>query len=353
MTIIDSFFQYKVLYANGYIWLYSSHFLIKLNATTLATISTIDILTPLASAEGGEIVLYANKFYIIDRAWTNLPPADHFWYVTVFSAIDGSLIDQHQFFDAARVHCETPGSAPGLSGEFPYSFVDGALLIHRGTELVTPWETQPRQVIYKFDLATGEQTVLYFNKRVSRYPQGAIAGEMAWGHGTSLALESSWGRSASLPFNYVFSLGYRNSNNPLQPGVGYTVVGAEVYEAATANIKNYAEAIFTRNAVVTASPAHNATDFPAAYALDVTFMLPGRFLGVAYSDAENGVGPGGADLFADVSDACAARIELWSVRKYEDENELSHDVDSLQRHVIQTEFYGFGVNFGNHFGGLT
>lgn len=125
-------------------------------------------------------------------------------------------------------------------------------------------------------------------------------------------------------------------------GYGFWGTSAIVNTADWSQL-NYADAMLVKTATVTAAPDKNIAGFPAAAWLDIEFDVPGAFQFTTTSTARAGSGPEDATLFSDVSDACAVRIMLWSVN--------STGLQSWQQHTVETELYGFGVNFGNHFGG--
>lgn len=126
-------------------------------------------------------------------------------------------------------------------------------------------------------------------------------------------------------------------------GYGFWGASAIVNTVTWAQL-NYADALLVKTAVVSAAPDMNIAGFPAAAWLDIEFDVVGAYQFTTTSTARVGSGPGDAILFSDVSDACALRVMLWSVN--------SAGVQSWQQHTVETELYGFGVNFGNHFGGI-
>ncbi|ENU32456.1 hypothetical protein [Acinetobacter parvus] len=99
-----------------------------------------------------------------------------------------------------------------------------------------------------------------------------------------------------------------------------------IYDIRTWNLIEYNNAILVKSADVSLAPEQDKVGFPPAAYLDIEFDVPGAFYFETTSTAEAGTGPNGAVLFADVSDAVAVKVELWSVRL---------GLESHQKHMVE------------------
>lgn len=99
-----------------------------------------------------------------------------------------------------------------------------------------------------------------------------------------------------------------------------------IYDTRTWNAIYYKDTILIKNAMINAAPEHNKVGFPEAAFMDIEFDVSGAFYFETTSSAEAGTGPNGAVLFADVSDAIAVKVEVWSVRD---------GLDSWQKQVLE------------------
>ncbi len=99
-----------------------------------------------------------------------------------------------------------------------------------------------------------------------------------------------------------------------------------IYDIRTWSTVEYKDAILIKDSTVIAAPEHNKVGFPEAAYMDIEFDVAGAFYFETTSSAEAGTGPNGAVLFADVSDAIAVKVEVWSVRE---------GLDSWQKQVLE------------------
>lgn len=105
---------------------------------------------------------------------------------------------------------------------------------------------------------------------------------------------------------------------------------ARIYDTRDFSVVDYADAILVKSANVSFAPDHDKVGFPGAAYLDIEFDVPGAFYFETTSTAKAGTGPGGGVLFADVSDAAAVKVEVWSVR---------NSLDSWQKQVLEVPIH--------------
>ena len=86
------------------------------------------------------------------------------------------------------------------------------------------------------------------------------------------------------------------------------------------------DALIVKSAVISPAVDQNKVGFPEAAMMDIEFDVPGKFYFEPTSSAKAGTGPSGSVLFADVSDAVAVKVEVWSVRE---------GLDSWQKQVLE------------------
>lgn len=91
---------------------------------------------------------------------------------------------------------------------------------------------------------------------------------------------------------------------------------------------SYTDALILKPVNILAAPEQNVTGFPEAAYMDIEFDVVGEFYFETTSSAEAGTGPNNTALFADVSDAIAVKIELWSVRD---------GLDSWQKQILEVD----------------
>lgn len=103
-----------------------------------------------------------------------------------------------------------------------------------------------------------------------------------------------------------------------------------IYDTRTWSTIEYKNTILVKDVMISAAPEHNKVGFPEAAFLDIQFDVTGAFYFETTSTAEAGTGPNGAVLFADVSDAVALKVEVWSIRD---------GLDSWQKQIIEVPIH--------------
>lgn len=160
----------------------------------------------------------------------------------------------------------------------------------------------------------------------------------------TIALESAWTNIASSP-SYDSNKQFRFRNRLNNTGqyqfllisyqINDVVAGSNKYadwstsiiiDTKTATQVDITEALIIKTASVQPATDQNKVGFPEAAMIDIEFDVPGKFYFETTSTAKAGTGPNGSALFADVSDAVAVKVEVWSVR---------NGLDSWQKQVLE------------------
>ena len=99
-----------------------------------------------------------------------------------------------------------------------------------------------------------------------------------------------------------------------------------IIDTKSSNQVEITDALIVKSAVISPAVDQNKVDFPEAAMIDIEFDVPGKFNFETTSTAKAGTGPNGSALFADVSDAVAVKVEIWSVRD---------GLDSWQKQILE------------------
>lgn len=310
--------------------------LTRLNPETLEVIATIEYLNPIVTTtqpvsdllfSDGKIVLtdtdlfYAHDCYFDASQNPSRPLATK---IAKFNRLTG------QYISSIDHEITTLDESTDVTGSVGYNYHPKAFVYSSGNEIGVSASQNVASIrpdyltIEALDYSTGNTiNSVEFKLQLIHVPVSQLDHPVT----SKFAVNNYHICTGHFQFStltYRYRSPISNSNN-----YALWTMGAVVNTLNWTTVE-YTDCILVNTINVAAAPNLSKVDFPAAAVMQIEFDVVGSYSFETTSSAEEGTGPNGVELFADVSDAIAVKVELWSVRD---------ELESWQRQILEVDIH--------------